>query len=126
MTTESVLFEVLAERQRQEAKWGQQNHPDFDRVLLEREGGCSPERMAEHYEVPTEARGKFLCQNAFATKQGTYAHILIEEVSEAVGACNASPEDLRAELIQVAAVAVAWVEKIDRQRSGKVSAAVAS
>lgn len=112
--TEKVLHEVLAERMRQETKWGEQNHPDFDTVLLGREGGCSAERMSAEYEVPSEARGKFLCQDAFQKGRGTYAHILIEEVAEAVGACNQPRAKLREELIQVAAVAVAWVEKLGR------------
>jgi hypothetical protein len=121
MTTEGVLGEVLSERQRQETKWGEQNHPDFDQMLLRRSGGCSPERMAEEYEVPTETRGKQLCQGAFRDGQGTYAHILIEEVAEAIGACNQPRAKLREELIQVAAVAVAWVEKIDRDDQRGVS-----
>lgn len=123
--TQGVLAEVLAERQRQEAKWGEQNHPDFDQTLLTRPGGCDEERMAMQYEVPTEARGKQLCQGAFEKKQGTYAHILVEEVAEAVGACNAPPAKLREELIQVAAVAVAWVEKLDRE-AARTSTAVSS
>ena len=43
--------------------------------------------------------------------------ILVEEVGEAARASLANksdgPQDLRAELVQVAAVAVAWIETID-------------
>lgn len=120
-----VLEDVRAERERQEIKWGQQNHPDVDQVLMNRPsvtdengriwpGGCSPQRMAEHYEIPTAGRAKFLCQNAGQTTGDTYAHILIEEVAEAIEAATLGA-GLREELIQVAAVAVAWVEKLDRQ-----------
>lgn len=112
----TVLTEVADERARQDAKWGEQNHPDVDHVLMTREGGASPARMAEHYELPTAGRAKFLCDQAADFGQVTYAHILIEEVAEVVeAATRASVTELRAELIQVAAVAVAWVEKLDRE-----------
>lgn len=44
----------------------------------------------------------------------TYAAVLTEEVGEACKAwLEREPMDLRAELIQVAAVAMAWVEELD-------------
>lgn len=114
--TASVLDEVKAERINQDEKWGEQNHPDVDQVLLKRPGGCSTFRMAEHYEIPTAHRAKFLCKHAGETTGDTYAHILIEEVCEAVEQATLQNRDnLRTELIQVAAVAVAWVEKLDRE-----------
>jgi hypothetical protein len=125
IATLDVLTEVQVERLRQTVKWGIQNHPDVDQVLMNRAsvtdargnvwpGGCTPERMAEHYEIPTASRAKFLCQNAARTTGDTYAHILVEEVAEAIEAATLGA-GLRDELIQVAAVAVAWVEKIDRE-----------
>lgn len=110
-----VLDEISYERTRQDEKWGQQDHPDFDQVLLNREGGCSAERMCEQYGIPSESRAKFMCENAFEKKEGTFAHILVEELSEAVS-CRGDAESLRKELIQVAAVAVAWIEAIDRRK----------
>ncbi len=112
--TNDVLSELMEERARQHAKWGDQNCPSLDRVLLEREGGCSPERMAEDYEIPGENRAKFLCQNRFRQGEGTWGHILIEEVSEAI-ACLGDEVAMREELIQVAAVTVAWIEYLDRK-----------
>jgi hypothetical protein len=47
----------------------------------------------------------------------TWAHILTEEFYEALA--EADPEKLREELVQVAAVAVAWVECLDRMRRGR-------
>ncbi|WP_236738615.1 hypothetical protein [Mycobacteroides abscessus] len=70
--------------------------------------------MAEHYELPSASRAKFMCEDAFKKGEGTYAHILVEEVSEAIEAATLG-QGLRDELIQVAAVAVAWVEKLDRE-----------
>ncbi|HYF53037.1 MAG TPA: hypothetical protein VEA41_02135 [Salinarimonas sp.] len=43
----------------------------------------------------------------------TYSQILAEEVAEALA--ESDPMLLRAELVQVAAVAVQWVEAIDRR-----------
>jgi NTP pyrophosphatase (non-canonical NTP hydrolase) len=75
-----VLIDVLAERVRQERKWGEQNHDPF-----------------------------------------VYGAILSEEVGEAAqAALKAGGEggktlaDLRVELVQVAAVAVAFIECLDR------------
>lgn len=54
------------------------------------------------------------CQNAFARGNGSWAHILTEEVAEAIDEARANnTAALREELIQVAAMCVAWVEAID-------------
>lgn len=113
-----IFYEIEGERGNQDKKWGQQDHPSLDRVLLDRPGSCNPERMAEHYEIPSENRGKFLCDNSFHWKQGTYAHILIEELCEVV-ACLDDEVAMREELVQLAAVAVAWIECIDRKKVTK-------
>lgn len=76
-----IVAAVLAERERQEQKWGEQNHDPF-----------------------------------------TYLTILCEEVGECSNAAletrfgNANIDDLRTELIQVAAVAMAIVECLDRNK----------
>lgn len=101
----AVLGEVGDERHRQHAKWGRQDHPSFD-----------AERMPEYYEMPTAHRARALCEKAFQNGKGTFAHIAVEEFVEAIDAH--SEDELRAELVQVAAVCVAWVEAIDRRRGG--------
>ena len=111
--TMNVLREVHQERVCQDSKWGVQNHPSLDQVLLGRPGGCSPERMAEEYEICSENRAKFLCEQAFQSGRGTYGHIAIEEMAEVI--CARDEQSIRAELIQLAAVCVAWVEAIDRR-----------
>lgn len=111
----TVLGEVEDEIQRQDGKWGQQNHPDFDQVLLTRLGGCTPQRMAEHYEIPSESRAKQGCQTYFGRGEGNWAWVLLEEFCEAVGACNDGKDRLREELVQVAAVTVQWIAAIDRR-----------
>ena len=99
LTVAGVLAEIAAERARQDAKWGQQNHPDGT--------GTDPEGDAEIVGWAKEA-----CQDAAARGTCTYRLILDEEVQEAFA--ESDPRKLRAELVQVAAVAAAWVEKIDR------------
>lgn len=111
-----VIAEVRAERARQERRWGEQNHPDVCPVLTGREGGATPQRIAEDLEIPTETRAKYLCGLAARAGRLTWAVILVEEVAEAVAAAaRGDRAGLRAELIQVAAVAVAWAEAIDRR-----------
>lgn len=95
--THNVLLAVARERERQNAKWGEQNHPN----------GTS-ESFAPEALVRQRA-----CERAFANDYGTWFHILDEEVWEAYA--ESDPEKLRAELIQVAAVVVAWIEAIDRR-----------
>ena len=97
----AVLGEVRAERMSQEAKWGQQNHAN---------GTGKPGDKAE------ADFARAACEGAFASGAGTYRDILLEEVAEAFA--ESDPHLLRTELLQVAAVAVAWVEKIDRDLAG--------
>lgn len=91
-------LEVLGERERQDARWGEQNHPDGTGDLV---------------EVADAVFTRQLCDDAFRDGEGTWLHILAEEVAEAFA--ESDPAKLRVELIQVAAVAVAWVEAIDRR-----------
>lgn len=113
-SSRKVLREVFGERLRQDAKFGEQNHPDLDQVLLNREGGCTEKRMAEHYEICSADRARWLCDEMFRRGQGTWGHILVEEVAEAICTLSDTPA-LRAELVQIAAVATAWIEAIDRR-----------
>lgn len=108
----NVFTEITIEMLNQIEKWGEQNHPCLDQTLLNRNGGCSIERMTLEYEIPTENRAKLLCDSAFKRGQVTYAHIAIEEMSEVVSAFDIHKR--RVELIQLAAVCVSWIEKIDR------------
>lgn len=109
---DKILQEVRTENIKQLSKWGVQNHPCLDQVLLGREGGCTPERMCQEYDIPTEGRAQSNCNRADERDELTWAHILVEEVSEVVSSFD--PKKRRKELIQVAAVAIAQIDKIDR------------
>ncbi|WP_410221916.1 hypothetical protein [Pedobacter sp.] len=108
---ENILQEIKNERLRQDAKWGQQDHPILDPVLLDR----TPKRMCEEYGLPSENVAKQLCEAAHRGGYLTYMHILVEEVSEAAS-CGRDTQSLRHELVQVAAVAVAMIESLDRSK----------
>lgn len=117
--TVDVLVEVGDERRRQEAKWGQQNHRDGTGPDVLDVGDAS--ELMSHIEaehgVAEWARDR--CERLHAMGLGTYEQILTEEWAEAIE-CD-DPAELRDELVQVAAVAVAWIEKIDRDASGSAA-----
>jgi hypothetical protein len=104
----SVLAEVRAERARQDATWGQQDHPDATRGAFYGD-----------YGIISESDARERCDVAAKDGMCTFAHILIEEVAEAIDAAlidgGTHDQDLRKELVQVAAVAVSWIEAIDRR-----------
>lgn len=93
-----VLAEVQAERERQDAKWGEQNHPDGTGLTGDRERADS----ARH-----------VCQALADRGEVTWALIAHEEDMEALA--ESDPVKLRAELIQAAAVKIAWIAAIDRR-----------
>lgn len=102
--TDRVLSEVLAERIRQDTLWGEQNHPVHD--------ATDPEGIAllgRSYAGLERA-----CKDRFQDAPPSWAVILLEEVFEVMAARTS--KDTRAELLQVAAVAVAAVESMDRNR----------
>lgn len=94
--------DVRREREAQETKWGEQNHPD----------GTGKAHMRF---LATMARDT--CQEAARNGLTTWKHVLLEEVYEALA--EDDPKALRNELVQVAAVAIAWVEAIDRRNGAK-------
>jgi hypothetical protein len=99
-----ALSEVAAERARQDVKWGEQNHPH---------GTGYSSSLESDRDRADMARSR--CNWAAARGAVTWRHILEEEVCEAFA--ETDPDLLRAELIQVAAVATAWAEAIDRRPS---------
>lgn len=118
-----VLSEVIEERGRQDTKWGEQNHPDVDQILMTRPGGCTPQRMAEEYEIPNAGRAKVHTDLRARQGQVTWAHIAVEELAEAVEAAALGDEDtVRTEVVQLAAVCVQWAQAIDRRRARREAA----
>lgn len=102
--TERVLADVGEERERQDAKFPGQ-------VLPNGTGGSWSQAM---YEMPLVI-ARQINDNHSETGEATWESVLAEEFFEAM--LEADPAKLRAELVQVAAVAVRWVENIDREGS---------
>jgi hypothetical protein len=90
-----VAIDVTRERERQNAKWGDLHYPD----------GTGRPGAAEF-----AAGFKAICK-ANDPDEDNWQDILTEEVFEALA--ETDPAMLRAELIQIAAVAQAWAEDID-------------
>lgn len=107
--TNKILEQILEERVRQDNKWGEQNHPILDQVIINSEA----KRMCEEFEIPSENRAKYLCEINHGRGTGTYMHILIEEISE-VASSGKDIVKMRQELIQTAAVVIAMIESLDR------------
>lgn len=110
--SQPVLAEIAQERARQEAKWGQQNHVDWTPTSAATDlAGAWPAGVGDHFKFITDYKAK----GAEGHRLG-YFDILMEEVAEAHDeARDGNTKATRAELVQVAAVAVAWIECIDRR-----------
>jgi hypothetical protein len=86
------------ERQAQLKKFGDQHHPD----------GTGYDGSTGHADYWRDR-----CAAAFRDDEGTWGHVLLEEVFEAMA--ESDPQALRTELIQCGAVIAAWVSDIDRR-----------
>lgn len=97
-TVGDVVNAVVAERAAQDKRWGEQNHPDGTGYGI---------WVARAEEIKRRA--------AYQVKNNTltWQTILYEEVAEAFA--ESDPIRLREELVQCAAVCVAWIEAIDRR-----------
>ena len=100
-----VLRQVGDERAAQDARWGQQNHPD-----------APPHSLGFDRRDAVTKADWWKKENDYRVRAGKIAWdgILLEEVFEALAETD-NTERLREELVQVAAVACAWVEAIDRR-----------
>ena len=110
-----VVLELAEERTRQAAKHGDQSHlPDGTGAALWlsmdddyiRRHGIRRDNLAAWAKARTDEASQ-----ASGDGSITFEHILTEEWAEAIA--ESDPVALRAELVQVAAVAVQWVEAID-------------
>lgn len=105
--TEDVLELVRQERVRQEARYGNTN-----RLLV---GGTGPETR---WLGPYTADSADVIEKTLRSDYDdwgednlpTWAHLVREEVAEAFK--ESDPERLAAELVQVAALCVSWVERL--------------
>jgi hypothetical protein len=98
-TRSAIYDEISTERDRQDAKFGEQNHPD----------GVDTDETS----IMIANQWRDMVNQRLADGTVTWMDILFEEAYEA--GVEADPAKLRAEVVQIAAVAVAWLECIDRR-----------
>ena len=99
-----VLFGVRIEREQQDHKWGEQNHPDgtgSDLQVMGRSAGAWSVLLRQD------------CQAAADRGDVTWFKVLLEEVFEA--GAETDSKRLMEELFQIAAVCVAWIQAINRR-----------
>lgn len=96
--------ELREERQRQVAKFGEQ---------LDIPSTPPADLRMYRLHIGTEERCRRQCDKDFAKGEGSWAHVAIEELAEAVDA----PDDVRRreELVQLATVCMAWIQAIDHR-----------
>lgn len=113
--TAEVLRDIAHERAKQDIKWGVQEHQDVPvdaspvGIIVSKEGG------AVAYAFPNSAVARDACDSAARAGCVSWFHIAVEELAEAVDARDAASR--RDELVQLAAVIVAWIENVDRSAS---------
>jgi len=114
----NLLRDIVLERGNQINKWGDRSHPsapwyrdgiDENSASVERQIAGSMHRAA-----------KMDCARAYHAGMLTWWHIAWEELSEALDAD--SERERRAELVQLAAVCVAWIEDIDKKADAQTRA----
>ena len=96
MSFETVVEEIRVERARQDAKYGTQDHPN----------GTTPQFKG----LADSARNATL--KAINENRVTWFHIGKKEFWEAMAESDRAT--LRARLVQLVAVGIAWIEAIDR------------
>ena len=100
-----ILQEISRERNKQDEKWKEQNHPIVDNSYVS-------DGMSLRYGLPSEKRVKELYDSLSKRGELTWGDIVVEELVEAL--CAPNKELMREELIQCAAVVVAMIESLDR------------
>lgn len=106
--TMAVLQEVIRERVRQTEKYG--DNADLEDGTGPETRWLLPFTTASSSVIEDELRADYEDFEEDAGKP-TWVHLIREEVAEAFQ--ERDPKRLAAELIQVAALCVSWVEKID-------------
>ncbi len=118
---ETAVADVIAERERQEVRWGEQNHP----IIETRDDIPASFRALiakDRHGVMDASLAKRRCDALAQQGRVTFMDIFVEEVAELVEAAaihGDASDEARAEAVQVAAVALAIVERIDRARAAK-------
>lgn len=111
-----IIGEVYAERGRQDGLWGEQNHPNGTGA---RSGGSN--WSATGWDEKADRAKEVVRQHAQAGTL-TWLDIMREEMYEAFA--ESDPTRLRTELVQIMAVGMCWIEKLDRDESNRYGDAI--
>jgi hypothetical protein len=117
-----VLAEIVEERARQDAKWGQQDHSDLSPAIRLNTDGVSRFwlEVLAYYRLPSAGEVKQQVDRDATDGVSSWVGIALEELVEAVEAAAAGDEDqVRAEVVQLTAVGVQWLQAIDRRRAAR-------
>lgn len=90
-----IVEDIRTERARQVALWGKQEHPNGTSIKFK----------------PLADAARNNCRAAAAGGANTWMHVMREKAWEALSTTDRV--QLRAELVQVIAVGVAWIEHLD-------------
>lgn len=116
--TLGVVSDVLVARSDMLSSWGDPSYPSVVRIsepppyvldLGERQTGV--------YGLPTARQARDLTEASRGVGSLTWGRIAVQALSDAI----AAPDDAarRREVVQLAAVALAWIEDIDRRRRAR-------
>ena len=100
LNRQRIFDEIARERERQT-----ELHPGTD---------DAPDGTGGSGRRTWETIARNACDRAAREGRCSFAHVLDEEASEVLA--EEDPVKLRSELVQLAAVCVKWVEKLDRER----------
>lgn len=120
MSRATIFEEISAERDRQDDRWGEQNHPMVGHAA--RRGLTPPHTEAARLLLPSAGSARKFCDHEHRAGRGTFTSIAVEELAEFVEACvlhGEASDEAREELVQTAAVLVAMLEAIDRRRGAR-------
>lgn len=109
---EVVLAAVAEERRRQVARFGHNDDLEYGTGWGVR--WLAPLSALEADEIERALRADYE-ETERATGAPTWMHLIREEVAEAF--LESDPDRLAAELVQVAALCVSWIEKINRRKA---------
>ena len=112
--TGRAVLDVMLERERQTEKHGVQTHlPDGTGPGVWLDPDIRSARTFDELADSAKLRCKRASEHEGGDGSITFEHILTEEWAEALA--ESDPAALRAELVQLAAVAVQWIEKLDEE-----------
>lgn len=113
VTERDIMQAIERERERQDVKWGEQNHKDGTGSSYQPPFDLKQPWKYSHLTIMLKRR----VDRLQAEGHPLWSLILLEEVFEALSA--ETEEDLYDELVQTAAVIVQWLAALQRRRDAR-------